>query len=78
MLKNLKIRFKLLGLVFVPILGAILVTALALLNIQSVTTSMEKTLHTEGFASVVHLTSAARDLYQGISSYQELGRLGIS
>ena len=78
MLKNLKIRFKLLGLVFVPILGAILVTALALLNIQSVTTSMEKTLHTEGFASVVHLTSADRDLYQGISSYQELGRLGIS
>ncbi len=77
MLRNVKIRTKLLLLAFVPILGAILVTMLAVTNIQSVSSSMEQTLYDQGFKSVALLTNADRDLYQGISAYQELGRLGV-
>ncbi len=78
MLKNLKIKSKLLWLAFIPILGAILVTALAIVNIQGVTDSMEKILYTEGFNGVSLLTNADRDLYQALSSYQELGHYGVA
>ncbi len=78
MLKNIKLRTKLLWLAFVPILGAVLVTALAVTSIQSVTANMEKTLYTEAYTAVAQLTNADRDLYQAISAYQELGRIGLS
>ena len=77
-LKNLKIKTKLLLLSFIPILGAVLVTALAVNNIASVSDSMRQTLYEEGIVCVRTLTNADRDLYQGLSYYQEAGRQGVS
>jgi methyl-accepting chemotaxis protein len=77
-LKNLKIKSKLLWLAFVPILGAILVTVLAVTNIQGVTNDTKQTLYSEGFIGVSLLTNADRDLYQALSAYQEIGRIGVS
>ena len=78
MFKNLKIRSKLLLMAFVPFLGAILVTALAVFNIQDVTGEMRETLFNEGYQGVAMLTNADRDLYQALSGYQELGRIGLT
>ncbi len=77
MLKNLKIRSKLLVLVLIPILGAVLVTALATNTIFSVTGDMKETLHTEAFYGVSLLTNADRDFYQALSAYQEIGHYGV-
>ncbi len=78
LLKNLKIKTKLLLLSFIPILGAILVTALAVNNIARVSDNMRQTLYEEGIVCVRTLTNADRDLYQGLSYYQEAGRPGVS
>jgi methyl-accepting chemotaxis protein len=77
-LKNLKIKTKLLLLSFIPIIGALLVTALAVNNIARVSGSMRQTLYEEGIVCVRTLTNADRDLYQGLSYYQEAGRPGVS
>jgi methyl-accepting chemotaxis protein len=76
--KNLKIRSKLMLMAFVPILGAILVTLLAISNIQGVTNDMRETLFNEGYKGVALLTNADRDLYQALSAYQELGHIGLT
>ena len=78
MFKNLKIRSKLMLMAFVPILGAILVTVLAVYNINGVTSDMRETLFNEGYKGVALLTNADRDLYQALSAYQELGRIGLT
>ena len=78
MFKNLKIKSKLLWQAFVPILGAILVTVLAITNIQGVTGSMQQTLYDQGYKGVSMLTNADRDLFQALSAYQEIGRIGVT
>ena len=78
MFKNLKIRSKLMLMALVPIIGAILITALAILNIQDVTHNMRETLFNQGYKSIALITNADRDLYQAISGYQELGRIGLT
>jgi methyl-accepting chemotaxis protein len=69
---------KLAWLAFVPILGAILVTALAITNIYGVTGDMEQTLYHEAYQGSAQLTNADRDLFQALSAYQEIGRIGVS
>ncbi|MEA5068439.1 MAG: HAMP domain-containing protein, partial [Christensenellaceae bacterium] len=78
MLKNMRIRAKLLLLALIPVLGAILVTALAVNSIRDVSSDMRKALYEEGLASMELILNADRDLYQSMSYYQEVGRSGIS
>ena len=78
MFRNLKIRSKLIWLACVPILGSILVTVLAVYNIQGVTSTMRQTLYGEAYKGSAQLTNADRDLFQALSSYQEIGRIGVS
>ena len=77
MLKKMKIRAKLLLLAFIPILGAILVTALAASSIYGASGDMRKALYEEGLAGMELILNADRDLYQGMSHYQEIGRSGL-
>ena len=64
MLKFLSIKSKLGILVVIPVLAAIIVTMIGLIDVDKISNSLTKSLYDEGFKSISLVLNADRDLYQ--------------
>lgn len=78
MLKKLTIKSKLLLMEVVPIIVLIILAIVFSANLNYFYSEMKTTIYDEGYTSVSLILNADRDLYQALSSYQELIKGNLS
>ena len=72
MLKSLSIKMKLVILIVIPVVATIIITAIALADVNKISTNLTQNLYTEGFKSVSLVLNADRDLYQALDAVNGL------
>jgi len=72
MLKSLSVRTKLGILVVIPVVAAMIITAIALYNVDKISGNLTRSLHEEGFESVSLVLNADRDFYQALDGMKQL------